>query len=689
MKKILLALLASLALSVTPAFAGDSTVGYTAGSGTTFGVVTDGSGNVIGKQAIVDGAAGANKMAVKAASTAPSATDPAAVVALSPNSVGGASGTPLFGQITAGAALIGKVGIDQTTPGTTNGVQINAALPAGTNVLGHIICDSGCSSSTAPSDESAFTAGTTPQSPVGGFFQTTATSNPLTNGQMGALQVTANRAVFSNLRNASGAEIGVAAAPVQVSLANTAANATPVTVGQATAASLNATVVGTGTFVTQSTLAAETTKVIGTVRNLGNAGAITDFAGQNAASPANAWLMGAQFQTTPTTITPGNASPLQLDNAGNLLVNIKAGAGSGGTALGDNAAWTAGTTSMTPAGCEFTTGGATAITTAHAATVGCTAARAMFTDLESVAATALGTPAAYGSTPTGNALSANVFVTNTNANGSATSANSSPVVIASDQAAVAVKAASGAFASGSIASGALASGSIAAGAGVSGAFVAGAIADLAHGQGTMAASVPVTIASNQSAVSVSLAANQSVNVAQFGGVSTSTGQLAVSTAPVTATNTALVVDLRPDSPGIIATGGATTANSVPMILNSQYPVNSVTTAPQPVTATATGTTAATVATIPAVASKTAYICGFTITADATALAVGTAVVSGTISGSLSYLQGVQAVTSGAGNLTQAFNPCIPASAANTAIVVTSAAAGTGGNTIVNAQGYYL
>lgn len=134
-----------------------------------------------------------------------------------------------------------------------------------------------------------------------------------------------------------------------------------------------------------------------------------------------------------------------------------------------------------------------------------------------VGTTALGTPVAWGSTPSGVVLSANVncvagcssssaitgwaggtlgamsnygtspgavltpgvnaFVTNTNANGSAVSASSSPVVIASDQAAVAVKAASGAI-------------------------VAGAIADLAHGQGAMAASVPVVIASNQSSIPV-------------------------------------------------------------------------------------------------------------------------------------------------------------------------------------------
>jgi hypothetical protein len=42
------------------------------------------------------------------------------------------------GAIPAGTNIIGKVGIDQTTPGTTNGVQVNAALPAGTNAIGTI-----------------------------------------------------------------------------------------------------------------------------------------------------------------------------------------------------------------------------------------------------------------------------------------------------------------------------------------------------------------------------------------------------------------------------------------------------------------------------------------------------------------------------------------------------------------------
>ncbi len=37
-----------------------------------------------------------------------------------------------------GSAIAGKFGIDQTTPGTTNGVQVNAALPAGANSIGNL-----------------------------------------------------------------------------------------------------------------------------------------------------------------------------------------------------------------------------------------------------------------------------------------------------------------------------------------------------------------------------------------------------------------------------------------------------------------------------------------------------------------------------------------------------------------------
>ncbi len=63
-------------------------------------------------------------------------------------------------------------------------------------------------------DQGPFTAGSSAFAGVGGFYQTTATSNPLTTGQFGEFQVTATRALFINLRNAAGTEVGTAAAPL-------------------------------------------------------------------------------------------------------------------------------------------------------------------------------------------------------------------------------------------------------------------------------------------------------------------------------------------------------------------------------------------------------------------------------------------------------------------------------------------
>jgi hypothetical protein len=106
-----------------------------------------------------------------------------------------------------------------------------------------------------------------------------------------------------------------------------------------------------------------------------------------------------------------------------------------------------------------------------------------------------------------------------------------------------------------------------------------------------------------------------------------------------------------------------------------------------VTASATGTTAAVPVTLPAVSGKTTYICGFQITASATAAVSVPATVTGTISGTLNYNQPVGAASSIP--LIVAFNPCVPASAINTAIVVTSGAAGTAGVTAVTVTGFYL
>jgi hypothetical protein len=278
--------------------------------------------------------------------------------------------------------------------------------------------------------------------------------------------------------------------------------------------------------------------------------------------------------------------------------------------------------------------------------------------------------------------------------------------------------AAGAYVSGSVLSGAFASGSLAAGSMVDLLTMRGAVgagtapADALIG-GAVYNSTPLTVGNTQSAalqsdangfLKINVAAGTAaVNQTQVNGSTYSVtnpgfteitdgtnGAAAVKPAstPSPATDKSLSVTINAGSNGLITVGPAAITSSVPTIPSSDYPGNA-TAAAAPVTATATGTTTATVATIPAVSGKTAFLCGFTITSDATALAVGTAVVAGTISGSLSYLQTVTALASGASTLDKNYGKCVPASAANTAITVTSAAAGAGGNTIVNAQGYYL
>ena len=72
-----------------------------------------------------------------------------------------------IGAIDVGSTVIGKVGIDQTTPGTTNAVAIGSALPAGTALIGKVGIDQTTPGSTNGTQQkqysgvpSTFTVGT-------------------------------------------------------------------------------------------------------------------------------------------------------------------------------------------------------------------------------------------------------------------------------------------------------------------------------------------------------------------------------------------------------------------------------------------------------------------------------------------------------------------------------------------------
>lgn len=108
-----------------------------------------------------------------------------------------------------------------------------------------------------------------------------------------------------------------------------------------------------------------------------------------------------------------------------------------------------------------------------------------------------------------------------------------------------------------------------------------------------------------------------------------------------------------------------------------------------ITASATGTTGATTATLAAVAGKTTYIAGFSIRSNATAAATGDATVTGTITGTMHFTQFTAPLASGIGVVEETFYPPVPASAANQAIAVVSAAPGSGGTVSVSAWGYQV
>lgn len=102
------------------------------------------------------------------------------------------------------------------------------------------------------------------------------------------------------------------------------------------------------------------------------------------------------------------------------------------------------------------------------------------------------------------------------------------------------------------------------------------------------------------------------------------------------------------------------------------------------TGNATGTTGAVVGTLAAATGKTTYICGFDVSAIGGTAAVGPITVAGLIGSSMVF----QLSSSAAGvTLPVTFSPCIPASATNTAITITTTADGTASAVAVNSWGY--
>lgn len=272
-------------------------------------------------------------------------------------------------------------------------------------------------------------------------------------------------------------------------------------------------------------------------------------------------------------------------------------------------------------------------------------------------------------------------------------------------------------ASGSIASGAMAAGSHAAGSGVDGwDLTQGAIADAVVAAGATGSVSAKLRAISRDVMTTNTWAGGTLGAMAAYGTSPGAVLAPGVNAFVTNTQPPGQAAMAASSPVVIAsnqtanalwghgaTGAAVPANATYMAFNSggnltapsiaaplpvnqagPYPIGAV-----PYTATATGTTGATTATLAGAASVTTYICGFSIRANATAAATGNATVTGVITATLNFTQWTAPNASGLGVTEMIFSPCVPASAANTSIAVVSAAPGTGGVVSVTSWGYKL
>jgi hypothetical protein len=94
-----------------------------------------------------------------------------------------------------------------------------------------------------------------------------------------------------------------------------------------------------------------------------------------------------------------------------------------------------------------------------------------------------------------------------------------------------------------------------------------------------------------------------------------------------------------------------------------------------------------VGTLAGVAGKTTYICGFDVQAIGGTATVGPVTVAGLVGSSMVYQTDVNSATVGKTVAQKLFTPCVPASAQNTAITVTTTANGTASAVDVNSWGF--
>ncbi len=231
-----------------------------------------------------------------------------------------------------------------TSSNQTSGSQKTQIVDGLGNVIGstsnslNVQCANCSGSGAGAADGASFTAGSAVFAPNGGVYQSTSTSNPLTSGKQGLAQLTQYRALFTNLRDSSSNELGIASNPLQVSLANTGANGTALAVSNSQEhtdlMTLNATINSPPQLNVNGTSASWTGLTPGTSQTgviVASNTDLTSVGGKAVATAANGAQMvgieghaGAAIDGPTGSAAPANALEAGVVSSGNLVGLIQA-----------------------------------------------------------------------------------------------------------------------------------------------------------------------------------------------------------------------------------------------------------------------------------------------------------------------------------------------------------------------------
>lgn len=231
----------------------------------------------------------------------------------------------------------GNGGGDASASNQTNGSQLTQVVDSLGNKVGvtsnnlNVQCANCSGSGASAVDTASFTTGSSVFAPMGGFFQTTATANALSNGRQGMAQMTATRSVFMNPRDSTGKQFGTAGVPFRVDPTGTTTQPVSGTVG--------ATQSGTWTVQPGNTANTTAWKVDGSAVTQPVSGTVTANVGITNGLALDATVGRAQGSTTSgqsgplvqgavTTAAPSyttaQTSPLSLTTAGALRTDASA-----------------------------------------------------------------------------------------------------------------------------------------------------------------------------------------------------------------------------------------------------------------------------------------------------------------------------------------------------------------------------